>query len=219
MPKKVDHDARRRQLTDAVCRLTLRGGLGAATFRQVAAEAGVSVRLVQYYFGSKQGMREVTQEHVGERSIARLTTWIDATDGSPRAVLEAFLKSFAPVDEESRMAMLMYVALYTEGVVAAMGEPAANEGRKIEARMMHDAILEQLERGSLVSGVDAEAEAVLLTALMPGLGQYILDGTMTPDAAYATIDHHLDRLFEISAPPSADRASGERSTPPARVRL
>ena len=199
MPKRVDHDARRRQLTDAVCRLTLRGGLGAATFRQVAAEARVSVRLVQYYFGSKEGMREATQEHVGERSIERLLAWIDATDGSPRPVLEAFLKSFIPVDEESRMAMLMYVALYTEGVVAAMGQPEANESRKTEAGMMHDTVLEQLQRGPLGDGVDPEAEATLLTALMPGLGQYVLDGTMTADAAYATVDHHLDRLFRISA--------------------
>lgn len=196
MPKKVDHDARRRELTDAVCRLTLRGGLGAATFRRVAAEAGVSVRLVQYYFGSKQGLLEATQEHVGERSIQRLMTWINATDGSARAVLEAFVKSFIPVDEETRMAMLMYVALYTEGVVAAMGEPSANTGRKTEVEMMHNTILEQLSRGPLISGVDPHAEAVLLTALLPGLGQYVLDGTMTPEAAAATIDHHFDRLFE-----------------------
>lgn len=201
MPKKVDHDARRRELTDAVCRLTLRGGLGSATFRQVAAEAGVSVRLVQYYFGSKQGLLEATQEHVGERSTERVMAWINATDGSARAVLEAFVKSFIPVDEETRTAMLMYVALYTEGVVAAMGDPSANEGRKTEAHMMHDTILEQLTRGPLASGIDPKAEAVLLTALLPGLGQYVLDGTMTAEAAASTIDHLFDRLFEPRTAP------------------
>lgn len=199
MPKKVDHDARRRQLTDAVCRITLKGGLGAATFRQVAAEAGVSVRLVQYYFGSKQGMLEVTQQHVGERSIERLMTWIEATDGSARAVLGAFLKSFNPVDEESRVALLMYISLYTEGVVAAMGDPASNKGRKTEVGMMYDTILEQLERGPLRDGIDPVVEASLLTALMPGLGQYVLDGTITAESAAATIDHQLDRLFDLSA--------------------
>ncbi len=197
MPKKVDHDARRRELTDAVCQLTLRGGLETATFRQVATEAGVSVNQVQYYFGSKQGLLAATQEHVGERSIERLMTWIEATDGSGRAVLGAFLKSFAPIDEDSRMAMLMYVALYTEGVVAAMGDPSANETRKTEAQMMHDTVLEQLNRGPLIDGIDAEAEATLLTALAPGLGLYILDGTMSAEAAFETIDHHLDRLFVV----------------------
>ena len=199
MPKKVDHDARRRELTDAVCRITLEAGLGAATFRRVAAEAGVSVNLVQYYFGSKEGMLASTQEHVAERSINRLTEWIAATDGSARAVLAAFLKSFAPIDEESRVALLMYNSLYTESVVAAMGDPEANVGRKTEAETMHAMVLEQLRRGPLYKRVDPEAEATLLTALAPGLGQYVLDGTMTADAAFATIDYHLDRLFRADA--------------------
>ena len=200
MPKKVDHDARRRQITDAVCRITLRGGLGAATFREVAAEAGVSVRLVQYYFGSKQGLLDMTQEHVAERSIARLVKWIDATDGSPRAVLGAFLKSFNPVDEESRMANLMYVALYTEAVMTG-GPNESRTGRKTEVDLMRATILEQLERGPLAAHVDPAAEATLLTGLLPGLGQYVLDGNMTADEAAATIDYHLDRIF--------DGASGE----------
>ena len=54
MPKRVDPAQRRREITDAVVRITLKGGLTAATFREVAGEAGVSVRLVQYYFGTKR---------------------------------------------------------------------------------------------------------------------------------------------------------------------
>lgn len=195
MPKKVDHDARRRLITDAVCRITLRGGLGAATFRQVAAEAGVSVRLVQYYFGTKEALLATTQEHVGERSITRLMRWVEATDGSPRAVLEAFLKSFIPVDEESRVAGLMYIALYNEAVVALLRDSSSTGGRKTESQMMHSTILEQLERGQLTAGVDPTSEATLLTALMPGLGQYVFDQTMTEADAYDTIDYHLDRIF------------------------
>ena len=52
MPKKVDHEERRRRITDAVCRITLRGGLNAATFRTIAAEAGMSAPLVQHYFAT-----------------------------------------------------------------------------------------------------------------------------------------------------------------------
>lgn len=195
MPKVVDHDARRRQITDAVCRITLRGGLGAATFREVASEAGVSVRLIQYYFGTKAGLLDTTLQHVGERSIARLTKWVDDTDGSPRAVLEAFLKSFAPVDEESRTAVLMYIALYTESVVAVLGDGNPPEDRSREAEMMYDTVLHQLRRGELAAGVNAAAEARLITSLMPGLGQYILDETITAQDAYDTLDYHLDRIF------------------------
>lgn len=201
MPKVVDHDERRRHITDAVCRITLRGGLAAATFREVAAEAGISVRLVQHYFGTKAGLLEATQQHVGERSIARLMRWVEATDGSARAVLGAFLNSFVPVDDESRVAAMMYIALYTESMVAVLDE-RADSRRTTEAQMAYDTIIEQLERGPLVVEVDLEQEARLITALMPGVGQYVLDGTMTADAAYRVVDYHLDRLFG-PAPKSA----------------
>ena len=108
---------RRREITDAVVRITLKGGLTAATFREVAAEAGVSVRLVQYYFGTKDELLLATQRHVAARSIQRLRAWVAETDGSPRAWLRAFMGSFIPIDDESRVAMLMYVALHTESLV------------------------------------------------------------------------------------------------------
>jgi len=112
MPKQVDHEVRRRQMTDAVCRITAKGGLTAATFREVAAEAGVSVRLVQYYFLSKDALLLATQRHVAERSTARLTAMIDSAD-PPRARLRKILRSFVPTDAESRENMLMFVALHT----------------------------------------------------------------------------------------------------------
>ena len=54
MPKRVDHEERRRQIADALLRTAATRGLHAAGMREVAAEAGVSLRLVQYYFGTKE---------------------------------------------------------------------------------------------------------------------------------------------------------------------
>lgn len=199
MPKKVDHEKRRRRITDAVCRITLRGGLGAATFRQIAAEAEMSVPLVQHYFATKAELLETTQRHVGERSTARLLEWIDRTDGSAREVLGAFMKSFMPSDEESRTAGLMYIALYNEAVVstAPQGANGAKKGTEAEtmAELLLNTILAQLARGPLQKGVVADTEAQLLTALTTGLGQYVLLGTIGLTEAYAAIDYHLDRTF------------------------
>src|SRR5215208_5069876 len=116
VPKRVDHGLRRRQITDAVCRITVKGGLSAATFREIAAEAGVSVRLVQYYFGSKDALMLATQQHVAQRATVRLTAMIDDAD-PPRTRLRKILHSFIPIDAESRENMLMFVALYTAGIV------------------------------------------------------------------------------------------------------
>src|SRR5947207_3946704 len=116
MPKRVDHEARRREITDAVCRITVKGGLGAATFREVAAEAGVSVRLVQYYFGSKDALLLATQQYIAERAGARLTA-MAAKATTPRDRIRAILRSFVPVDDETRENMLMFVALHTAALV------------------------------------------------------------------------------------------------------
>ncbi len=195
MPKKVDHKARRRQITDAVCRITLRGGLNAATFRTVAAEAGISAPLVQHYFATKAELLETTQRHVGERSTARLMEWIGETDGSAQQVLGAFMKSFIPADDDSRTAGLMYLALATEAVVAPGPKDAEGGPRQVEAQLMLTAIAGQLERGPLREGVDTEIEARLLTALTTGLGQYVMLETMSATQAYAAIDYHLERAF------------------------
>src|SRR5207247_923519 len=180
MPKRVDHRERRREITDAVIRITLKGGLAAATFREIAAEAGVSVRLVQYYFGTKDELLLSTQRHVAGRSIQRLRAWVADSDGSPRAWLRAFMGSFIPIDDESRVAMLMFVALHTESLVHPM--LARTEALEVP-RMMHRTIAEHLQRGRLVKGAEVHHEAAILTALVPALGQNVLDGSLPHDHA------------------------------------
>jgi TetR/AcrR family transcriptional repressor of bet genes len=192
VPKRVDHEERRREITDAVVRITLKGGLTAATFREVAAEAGVSVRLVQYYFGTKDELLLATQRHVAQQSILRLRAWVAETDGSPRAWLRAFMGSFIPIDDASRVAMLMYVALHTESLV----HPALARTEAFEVpRTMHRTIAEHLRRGQLAPGADVDDEAAILTAIVPALGQNVLDGGIRADRAFELIDYALARAL------------------------
>ena len=190
MPKRVDHGLRRRQIADAVCRITVRGGLGAATFREVAAEAGVSVRLVQYYFGSKGQLMLATQRRVSERAVARIQARPAAAD-TPREVLLAVLGSFIPTDEESREIMLLFVALHTATLVdPTLSRPEA----QAIPRSLHDTIAAQLARADL-GGRPAEAEAAILTGLVPSLAQSVLDGLQTPERALAVLAYAVDRAL------------------------
>ena len=76
MPKRVDHEERRRQIADALLRTAATRGLHATGMREVAAEAGVSLRLVQYYFGTKEELLLAAMQHLaaqfGERGMARI---------------------------------------------------------------------------------------------------------------------------------------------------
>lgn len=192
VPKRVDHDVRKHQITDAVTRLTVKGGLASATFREVAAEAGVSVRLVQYYFGTKDDLLLETQRHVAERSVARIHRALESAGDTPRDVLRTIMRSFVPIDDESRDAMLMYVALFT----ASLLDPVLKRKEAAEpTTSMRHTFAEQLRRAELRAGIDPDQEALLLLVLVPGLSQGVLDGQITAAAAFESIDYALDRAL------------------------
>ena len=88
--------------------------------------------------------------------------------------------------------MLMYVALHTESLVHP--ELARSEAFEVP-RTMHRTIAEHLTRGRLVPGADVEHEAAILTALVPALGQNVLDGSVQPDEAFELIDYALARAL------------------------
>src|SRR6201986_422151 len=77
MPKRVDHEGRRRQIADALLRTAAPRGLHATGMREVAAEAGVSLRLVQYYFGTKEDLMLAAMQQLAtqyaERAMARIS--------------------------------------------------------------------------------------------------------------------------------------------------
>lgn len=190
MPRRVDHQQRRRQIIDAVIRITVRGGLAAATFREVAVEAGVSVRLIQYYFGSKADLLLATQRQVAERSTARLLEEVGEAGTEPAAILRAVLTSFIPVDEESREAMTMFVALHTASLLdPTLARPEASD----VPSSLRQLIQKQLEGARLKPGVDPAREAAVLTAMIPSLAQAVLDGSVSVRDATDTIDYAISR--------------------------
>src|SRR5688572_9761853 len=72
MPRTADHDARRRQVADAVERLVADEGLDAVTVARTAAAAGISVGLVQHYFPAKDDMLLHTFTAVRQRIEQRV---------------------------------------------------------------------------------------------------------------------------------------------------
>ncbi len=54
MPKIVDHDARRSEISAAAVSLIAKGGMDAATIRQIAQASGYSKGVVEHYFENKE---------------------------------------------------------------------------------------------------------------------------------------------------------------------
>ncbi|RKN47702.1 TetR/AcrR family transcriptional regulator [Micromonospora endolithica] len=187
MPKKVDHQARRTLIADALMRVAADQGLEAVSLRHVAAQAGVSAGMVQHYFRTKDEMMAFALAEVRERSQVRVTEALArlGADPSPRLLLRTMIAALLPLDDRTRddgrvaLAFLAYTAV----------RPAAATGLREDTAQLAGFIAGLLPRP------DADAAAAGLLAVMEGLGVYLLGGQFTAEQALAALDAHLDLLF------------------------
>jgi AcrR family transcriptional regulator len=197
MPRQVDHNQRRRQIAEAVWRLATRGGLETVTLRQVAAEAGVPPRQLQYYFGARDqlllGALEILNTDAEQRALERLSALGEAPD--PRAVVRGVLLEMLPLDEERRNRHLVHAAYFlrflTEPALAAVARDAAPSLDGLLATLLAQA----QESGQVPADLDTAAEAAFLVAGAEGLQTTVLLGQRTPEQAVTLIDRQLDRVF------------------------
>ncbi len=238
MPKRVDHEERRRQIADALLRTAATRGLHATGMREVAAEAGISVRLVQYYFGTKEELLLAAMQHLaaqfGERALARIKR-IKETESpvNPRDVIAAILTEALPADDERRT----FTVLWTAYFALSLTEPALAIAPLVrKSNAVIDVVAAQLRAaeaaGDTPARLDPDLEAVSLLAMSAGLGTSVLAGQSSVEQAQAVIDYHLHRLFPhpgqrasrpalrrapIKAPPAGQRGAVPRpNMPPSR---
>ncbi|MFB8032285.1 TetR/AcrR family transcriptional regulator [Streptomyces sp. NPDC056004] len=198
MPKHVDHEERRGQIAEALVRVAGRRGLHAVGMRDVAAEAGVSLRLVQYYFGTKEKLLLYGLQHLTDRFTARVGARLQAggTAPGPRATAEALLLTSLPTDEEGRTFHLLYSSY---AILSVTDEALAAQPFIANPDAAEDALTGLLrqaqETGLADPGVDARTEAIGLLAMAAGMGTSILVGQRPAESAAEVLRHHLDRIF------------------------
>jgi AcrR family transcriptional regulator len=206
VPKRVDHEERRRQIADALVRTAATRGLHATGMREVAAEAGVSLRLVQYYFGTKEELLLAAMQQLAvqfsDRAMARIRQSRQG-DGParPRDVITAILTQALPADDERRTFTLVHTAY----LALSLTDPALAISPLVRSsNAVSDVIAAQLRTaqadGAMPAGLDPDLEAISLMAMSAGLGTSVLADHSSPEQAQAVIDYHLDRLFPASRP-------------------
>lgn len=191
MPKRVDHDERRRHIAGALLRIAEREGLQGASMREVAAEAGVSVRLVQYYFSTKDELLVGALGYLAEKLTVRVRTRLEALGSPPppREFVTETLLAALPTDPERVRESRAWAAFYS--LVLTDPDLSRLHGTDYPDR------LERLLATQLgLAGVAApETVAAGLLAMTNGLTSSILGGQRDADAATAVLRHHLDRVF------------------------
>jgi AcrR family transcriptional regulator len=185
MPKRVDHEERRRLIAAAVRRIAADRGLEAVSLAEVAAEAGISKGLVQHYFPTKDAMLR--------HATATLRTQVEDRIGTP-VTLRDVLVALLPLDDEGRTDALVANAFL---VRALKDEEIADRFRTGHTQLteaLAALITAAQVEGTLAKDLDSAREADLLLAVVGGLGDAVLLGHRTPEDAVALVDHHLSRL-------------------------
>ncbi|MEU4314459.1 TetR/AcrR family transcriptional regulator [Nocardia sp. NPDC024068] len=192
MPRLVDHEVRRREITDATRRVIVAGGLDAVTFQTVAAEAELSVRLVQYYFGTKREFLLATHRSVIQDAGARFAQRMSGLPpgAGPREFIRAVLTELLPLDDRRRGEAIVLGAFNTAAIA---GRGISAEETLAAPRALVTIVAEQLRRGG--SPDSAEPNAELILAAVGGLAQGMLPGHYTAQSAVALVDHLLDLIL------------------------
>lgn len=194
MPKRVDHDARRRELAEAVWRVIRRKGLEGVSVRSVAREAGMSVGSLRYYFSTQSELLAFSMRLVSDRVRARLEG-LELT-GNVRADVEAAIAETLPLDEERLSEAVVWLAFLGKTLVDPALNQLALESHEALYRLFRMLIEALVRHGLSRPGIDVELEVRRLHALVDGL---VIHGvtsphSVTPEMIRQTIAYHLNRL-------------------------
>lgn len=188
MPRVVDADERRTEIAEAVFALIERGGIEAASLRNVAAEAGLNIGSVRHYIDGHEGLLVVAARHMAHRVAARIEMRIveAVTAGGGGAVVSVdpdvpggvvygrdlaidLLEQLLPLDAERRREVVVWLAFCERSRVVPALQREAREliegSRQLSRLLLAEAGVPEglldLASESLASAVDGLAIALV----------------------------------------------------------
>jgi AcrR family transcriptional regulator len=200
VPKEVDHQARRRELADAACRVIARNGLSGTTLAEVAEESGWSIGSIRYYFPNKDELVASALWRVGERIDDRIRR--RTAGGMTMADLRIAAVELLPLDANRREEELVHLAFMAQAaVVPALADAAESVAQRLQ-QPLATRIARAMHSGELLAHLDAEHEAARLRLLLDGLAiQLVTTPRQTSTKwALAVLDDHFAALAASPAP-------------------
>jgi AcrR family transcriptional regulator len=186
VPAPTDHDARRRDVSEAVWQVLARSGFGGLTLRAVATEMGASTGLLTHYFPSKDALIRHALEVAEERTATR-----PLREGGLREALLDIL----PLDPASRTMNRVWVSSW-DGALADPDLGAAERARYKRWRARLRPLVEEAQRRGELPPGDPDDLVATVAAFTHGLVvQALFDPRTFPRTRQvALLDAFLDAL-------------------------
>lgn len=195
MPKIVDHDARRREIVEAVWALIARRGLDAVTMRELAAEAGYANGALSGYFRSKDEILQAAFQHAFDATNIRARQAIGEQQGL--TALRLLCREIMPLDElrllEARVVIAFWDRALHDAHMSAVHETVMTTWRA----QMHGYLRQARQDGDVTT---ATADETIIDNLLAALMGLQINALLTPDATAERQEAVLDELLGTLAP-------------------
>jgi AcrR family transcriptional regulator len=163
---------RRNLILDAAIAVIARSGVRGLRVENVAAEAGVAVSLIYYYFGSRNGLVGATLDHANERAARTAAAGVRAT-------------LLSELDEAARETSAVWGEIQASAVFQPELRDQVREATHAWVALVAAAIEAEAPH------VDAVPAAERLTALVDGLSARWLAGVMTRERARELLEQAI----------------------------
>lgn len=199
MVRRIDGEARRRALAEAVWRLVLREGLPGATVRAVATESGLATGSVRHFFGTQRELITFAMRELIDAVGARIAQASAIADPEERAL--TVLGEMVPLTEATRAEAFAHLQFVTQARFdPEIDEIAAESFEKIRG-VCTQVLLWLREVGRVRADLDVPAAASALCAVVDGLTLELLlaPRLISVEEARGVLRDHLRSLADPTA--------------------
>ncbi|MFJ7214481.1 TetR/AcrR family transcriptional regulator [Amycolatopsis sp. NPDC098790] len=190
MPKIIDHDQRRRDIVDVTWDLIVRGGIEAATMREIAAAAGFANGALKLYFPGKEDIIAATYE----RALDMMRQYVDLDGLRGLDALREICVSSMPIDEERITAGRVLMIFWQMSLANRRMHDKYLEHVREWRGLLHRFLTEGREDGDIVTETPDEQivdEIVLLNA-----GANVMSLVAGEFSTVGLQHRHLESLLE-----------------------
>ncbi|MEW1691404.1 TetR/AcrR family transcriptional regulator [Streptomyces sp. NPDC091265] len=198
MPRtKGDHEARRRDVSEAVWQVMAARGFAGLTLRAVAAELGASTGLLTHYFPTKRALVAYALDLLEQRTLARPRR----PEGKGLAALRHTLMDILPLTAEAADSNRIWVSSWDAALCD--GELSADYARKYARSRdrLRDRVAAAQELGELLPGDPAYIAAGAQSFALGLVVQALFDpAAFAPQRQVELLDGYLATLTAPSSP-------------------
>ena len=161
---------RKTAVLEAACRVITERGADATRFADVAAESGVPVSTLQYYFGSREDMLVAAFRHASDAEIAALEAEVTAIDNPWDQLERIITRSLTGYEPDAPGAGRLWIESWHFGIRDPEMRADALRDNTAWRRLVAEVVRRGIELGSFSGSYDPDKVAVLAVAAADGMG-------------------------------------------------